>query len=310
MKDTNPSNDIRNFLKNKQGITDPVSKQGKDDPLLEDLWTLSEKAVESPDFDTDKAWQKFKVNNYSRNNTNSYIAILIAVLVLGALLSLSHLWIKKDSPPKASPAIAAQFNTAQELIDGSNISLFQAEDLELASGFSQLNRKVRLKGNAYCDIKSDPDHPFEIVTNNGLIRVYGTSFLVEQDEGILKVSVFEGTVEITHPENLSLICKITEGEIASLFRSEQVICHTNPDSEGITQIMSNTKLSDAISIFNRSTDYTIQLTKEKPDIDCRLTSRWNSRDINSWKEDLTLVFNATIEVLEDKILVSGLQCKQ
>lgn len=65
-----------------------------------------------------------------------------------------------------------------ELPDGSIVSLNKNAELRYSGNFSK-NRTLKLKGEAFFDVVSDPDHPFTVSAGNVQVSVLGTTFNVK-----------------------------------------------------------------------------------------------------------------------------------
>lgn len=107
------------------------------------------------------------------------------------------------SKPEAVLKLAAQhYQTAKgehlsiELSDGSSIELNTISNLRVADLFGW--RKAWLEqGEAWFNIRHNPDQPFEVLAGNGRIRDIGTQFNVMTGHGKTAVTVEEGEVAIS-----------------------------------------------------------------------------------------------------------------
>lgn len=88
--------------------------------------------------------------------------------------------------------------TKIDLPDGSIIWLNGGSKLSYPNGFSPHSREISLTGEAYFEIKTDPEHPFMIQTKQLTIRVLGTSFNVRAygNEGKTTTTLIQGKVEV------------------------------------------------------------------------------------------------------------------
>jgi ferric-dicitrate binding protein FerR (iron transport regulator) len=88
--------------------------------------------------------------------------------------------------------------TKIDLPDGSIIWLNGGSKLSYPNGFSAHCRSIRLLGEAYFVIKTDPEHPFLIQTKQLEIRVLGTTFNVRAygNEGKTVATLINGKVEV------------------------------------------------------------------------------------------------------------------
>lgn len=83
------------------------------------------------------------------------------------------------------------------LPDGTVVNLNSGSRIKYASNFES-NRKVYLEGEAFFNVKKDPDHPFLVQTSDIVIRVLGTVFNVKSypEENIIETTLVSGSVQI------------------------------------------------------------------------------------------------------------------
>ena len=133
-----------------------------------------------------------------------------ACIILGAV-SIYYISFKEDRSSKFSYASVAsskklveQFNASNktmtiQLPDGSNIVLWPNSRICYENGFEETpTRDVFLLGQAFFEVKKNPNKPFRVFTNEIVTRVLGTSFMVrsfEQDPSI-SISVRTGKVNV------------------------------------------------------------------------------------------------------------------
>lgn len=84
-------------------------------------------------------------------------------------------------------------NRVYELPDGSSVHLNNASEVKVENHFGISERRVKLTGEAFFEIKRDTI-PFVVATANAEIRVLGTSFYVQSIAQETKVVVSRGTV--------------------------------------------------------------------------------------------------------------------
>ena len=84
------------------------------------------------------------------------------------------------------------------LPDGSTVNLNSGSVLRYPAQFDNENRKVSIEGEAYFDVKKDPNHPFLVRTNGVTVRVLGTKFNVKSypDEKTVETTLVTGKVEL------------------------------------------------------------------------------------------------------------------
>jgi transmembrane sensor len=85
------------------------------------------------------------------------------------------------------------------LPDGSSVILTQTSSISFPKEFSIDKREVHLKGEAFFEVKKDPEHPFLVYAGKMQTRVLGTSFTIrayETDE-TMSVKVRTGRVSVS-----------------------------------------------------------------------------------------------------------------
>ena len=98
------------------------------------------------------------------------------------------------------------------LADGTTVYLNSGSSLEFPSRFSGAERRVKVNGEAYFEVKRDEAHPFVVSVGKMDVKVLGTSFNVKaygEDPGIYTTLV-EGRVAILHEGKAA--CELKPGE--------------------------------------------------------------------------------------------------
>jgi len=82
------------------------------------------------------------------------------------------------------------------LNDGTKLFLDSGSRIQIPENFGIDSRKVKLEGEAYFEVVSDPEKPFIVNSSNSFVRVLGTKFNVRawEETGEVKVVVAEGKV--------------------------------------------------------------------------------------------------------------------
>lgn len=92
--------------------------------------------------------------------------------------------------------------TKVNLSDGSQITLMGGSTLHYPKHFSKDTMCVLLNGDARFDISKNEGRTFAVKTDNAVVTVLGTQFLVEQaDSKNTRVSLFSGKIRLTNRNN-------------------------------------------------------------------------------------------------------------
>jgi transmembrane sensor len=126
-------------------------------------------------------------------------AVLFIPLALFTLLFLRGNLAEKRSVARAELFSPLGSRTSFELPDGSTGWLNGGSTLSFPTQFSRKTRTVKLSGEAYFDIVSNPKRPFTVLTGDLKVKAYGTSFnvLAYPEDMTMEVTLESGVVEVT-----------------------------------------------------------------------------------------------------------------
>lgn len=189
------------------------------------------------------------------------------------------------------------------LADGSKLFLAQFGKLTYQSDFKKdVQRKVKLEGQAFFDIQKDKSRPFVIETNNAQIEVTGTSFLVNEKQGYTEVSVASGSVKLKKSDGITNI-KLTAGETGVVSADNKGLIKRKNRNKNYLSWMTgsfefkSTPLSEVFALLEEKYHVEIEL-KNKEIINCKYTSDFEKRSI----EDILAII---CESLGFKMLKNG-----
>ncbi|HEY4786913.1 MAG TPA: FecR domain-containing protein [Bacteroidales bacterium] len=127
-------------------------------------------------------------------------AILLIPLLIGGLVW--SVWSGKKGPSTrvVYNEVFASYGTrsALRLADGSQVWLNAGSSLKYPDRFTEAQRVVYLKGEAYFEVKSDVSRPFIVQTQTLRVRATGTKFNVQafDNDHVTEVTLVEGKVAI------------------------------------------------------------------------------------------------------------------
>ncbi|NLR82435.1 FecR family protein [Chitinophaga eiseniae] len=152
-----------------------------------------------------------RVQAYEAENTGRVVAMKptrvrwrLAASVISVAMMVAGGWWYRSKVPARKPAVkfldlytqAGQLSKIT-LTDSSVIWLNASSHLRYPEQFST-NRTVYLEGEAYFDVRQDPQHPFVIESNGYRTRVLGTTFSIRSytAPNTYKVTVSSGKVAV------------------------------------------------------------------------------------------------------------------
>jgi len=121
--------------------------------------------------------------------------------------------------PEVSQLTAAATILEGKLPDGSAVTLNSGATLEYSSSFRSAKRNVKLRGEAWFDVKHDNNRPFIITRDKVRVEVLGTTFYVNTNaqNGKMEVILNSGSVAVFYedrPEEKILLAPGEKAEIA------------------------------------------------------------------------------------------------
>ncbi len=183
------------------------SQNGISDGVLKRLWDASENYKQGYQPDVAAGLHAFKQRMAQESGEAQVvpmrpkrgyllrIAAGLAILAIGVLVFKNQL-ASSDGPQ----AIHAPTDSTLEktLADGSQIELNKSSVLSFDDEFAQQERRVKLAGEAFFDVKRDETKPFIIEAAEAKITVLGTAFNVRAypNEAVVEVYVTEGSVSV------------------------------------------------------------------------------------------------------------------
>lgn len=199
--------------------------------LENELWQESDFHTKLEHFDANSAWKNISAKLQLKGETTNYITILktksfkiwIAAASVACLLIFGSmiLWITE----KPSFKLIANSNTVISTMDGekSHIVLPDSTEIILNSGsrleytgqFNLDSRIVKLKGEAFFNVNTNPEKPFIVQLDQMEIFATGTRFNVFsfENEDRIETTLEEGNINIS----------IIGSELINLKAGQQVI---------------------------------------------------------------------------------------
>ena len=253
----------------------------------------------------------------------SSIAASIALLLgMGIYLDYSNRQnslISNESAGMISQENATDKVIALKLEDGSVISLYPKSRLSYPSHFAQDKREVTLTGNAFFDIKRNPEKPFLVFSGKTITKVLGTSFFIKAElNNEIEVEVKTGKVSVyekgaKNPKENGVILTpnqkviyFNEGNhfVTGLVEKPEVLVAVK---NKINFEFKNVPLAEVLQKFKEA--YGIDIFLENENIaNCTFTGDLNSMPIYTQLDFLCQTLNATYQIKGTDISVSGKGC--
>lgn len=282
---------------------------------------LRDAYLNQPDFfqvDTDKAWERVSssVAQYRlRKRHHLLIAFSVAasVLLLAGVFILNHLNSKSEMPLTALPeGVFESKGTLQEchLPDGSKVVLHKNSRLT----YDWRNERVRnttLDGEAYFEVKHNPERKFTVETHRQEITVLGTSFVVNTRPADGDEAVWVNTGKVTVRSlkaNQRIVLERGEGarlQNDRLHREQ----HNDANLYGwATRELqfTNRLLPEVIEILEKTYDIPIVLEAKNPT--CRVTANFRQEPLDKVLKELSAITGFSYKESGNGYLITDVQC--
>ncbi len=207
------------------------------------------------------------------------------------------------------------------LDDGTRVELLPSSKLGIAADFGGATRTVRLIGEAFFEVKRQPERPFYVYSDNIITKVLGTSFWVrsyEMDENV-SVSVVSGKVTVQKdgndktpetqefvltPNQQAVISKKHPNMLKKLVAEPVIIAQTERHA---TFRFTDTPITEVFQTLEKAYGITISFD---PDIfkNCNLTARLTNEALFEKLDLICETIQANYKITDGQILIQGPGC--
>lgn len=287
---------------------------------LQQLWDDAPSAAAQPPraVDTEAALQKVKPQLHAQPR--------IGVVRMGGwmrwaaaaalLVAVAAAWLLLRPAQAEQPDIASAATPRTEtLTDGSVVTLNRQSALTVADGFNRRERRMRLRGEAFFQVKPDTERPFFVETGEVEIKVVGTAFNVDENSrpGQVVVSVTEGKVLVTAAAQSLLLLP---GERAAYTLADRSLARLT-DAPGPNDLAYKTRVFHFVGtplgevVARLSAVYGTDIFLKNKDLEnCPLRADYENLPLEEVLERLAGAFSLEIEQQSDGgIVLDGEGCE-
>lgn len=294
--------------------------------MLKKNWESTDAENEEIQVDTDQAWGKLhnRLGNEGlltdpaetgRRNIMipKTMRVAAAVILIMGLTIISYLVLTTDSDVirlAASTSVNQEFGIV--LPDGSEVDLNAHSKIEYKQDGSGL-RTVKLTGEAWFNVSSDPARPFIVKAGNGMIRVTGTSFSVrtDPDKDRIEVYVGSGSVQFHSVRKDDEVLDLDPGTMGVLeqnrLAAERTVDINYLSWKTRKLTFRQTSLGEVADILDRTYGKNIRFDNEILE-DCRFTGTFDQQPVDSVMKVIQIAFNLDMEQEKNTYIFSGNGC--
>lgn len=278
--------------------------------LLDDFEPPFEVDVDA-DFEKIRTKMKPSAKRVALHPRRKWIGIAAAVTLLLTITYTSDLFRK---PVVQIAQTGVNEILEVQLADGSIVWLNENSSLEHPDFFKGKERNVTLKGEAFFDVKRNENKPFRIETRDAEVLVLGTSFNVKTLEGesLAEVTVHTGKVQFASNNGMQKTI-LEQGQAAQLnVATNEMFFIEEASMNSIawkTKQLSfrNMMLSEVFHELGQYFDQKFEIGNAEI-LDCPFTMPPKEADLQKILNDITQIFNLSIEQRDDTLVVKGGGC--
>jgi transmembrane sensor len=235
-----------------------------------------------------------------------YAAIVLVVIATGFFTY--WLGFRKTASTDMNQIVSADKEVLREIAlpDGSFVTLNGNTTILYPQQFQGKTREVEIRGEAFFDVKPNPDRPFIITAGKTKITVLGTSFNVCAYPGAetVEVVVETGKVRVdgqSASPNPKIEVLLTKGEKATFSKKDKTLQKkTNDDPNYIgwkTQNLVYTKSPLGYVFENLEKTYHVEIEVVDPEIKkLVLSAQFNNKPVDFILDVIRLTFNLKLSV--------------
>jgi ferric-dicitrate binding protein FerR (iron transport regulator) len=269
-------------------------------------------AAEPGEIDLDAEWRRMESAMLPLRSGKSVVMSIMQIAASLVLVTLLGIMAIKFSGSKEKAPAAALSSVI--LPDGTSVSLNAGSVITYKRGFGSTHRVLNLKGEAWFEVKKNPELPFNISAGEANIRVTGTKFNVKAWRRLsnVRVTVTEGAVNFYNKIEPEKEIVLHAGETGIMNKSTRVMTTratgNSNDISWKTGIIDfhDTPLSEVAEVLTNTYHRKIEL--DPAVISCPVTVRFENRELDAVLNVLRSTLNLEITTKGKHITISGKGC--
>lgn len=301
-----------------------LSREDYAQAVWEATLLINGRSIESM-FDVDKGLEHLQSKVATANTRQSTIGssivwhrwikfaavFLLSLLGTGVFIALHN----SGQPPKTiAQMVTYQAEQARKRIvlpDSSVVLLnFQSQISFNTATFSS-QRVLHLKGEAYLEVQSHKNAPFEVHSSSGIVRVLGTRFSVSNAPGADFVTeVYEGSVEVLPNQGADPSIKLTSGQVLK-WKSEGHFSFdntTHDTPQWVSGILQFEKTTLAEVFKTLETYYGIKITVQAPQLlNRQITGTFKQASLELVLKQIAKVYPFHYTLEKDHLIITSKQ---
>lgn len=272
--------------------------------VWQDMGALHQKQIQ---VDLGAAFQRVKQKRNPPERKSQFPFWSMAAVIL--LLITVSWWLWK---PSLEPTVfIAQGVQEISLSDGSLVTLNDNAAITYQETFTEDERGLELKGEAFFSVEEDADRPFRIYAGQVTVTVLGTEFNVNATEKYVEVTVASGRVEVLSEHVSEILEKGRSIHINTESKSFTIGSHSNSGSEyyWVNRQLKFESLELEEVLTELETLFNIEIeVSDEAIYKCRLQASFDDQDLAEIIDIIALSQDLEVSVNGDQYLLTGEGC--
>jgi ferric-dicitrate binding protein FerR (iron transport regulator) len=299
------------------------------------LWQLAGKVEDNFRPDVDNAWQRFqrtvkptetlesspkpeaKVVPLGRSAGRVQRLWWSAAAALVVLLGVGYWLGIYEKTPKTLAFASGGRRMEHRLPDGTRVTLNRNSRLSYAEGLRGDQRVVTLQGEAFFDVRRNPDRPFVIYTAQSRVEVLGTSFTVRDDtlRQTAEVQVVTGLVAFSSRNPADTVRLRLRPGFKGVLNAQQQLAKLPIDDPNFMAwqsdklVFNNASLRSVVVAMENYFDVDIEVTDPQL-YDCRYTGDFEKPALEHVLQVVTLATNLNYKNQSGRYVLYGGGCSK
>lgn len=278
-----------------------------------DLWERSRNINKLEKIDIGREWARFSQSAgidkpVRKINSLKLLTRLAAAIIAGLIVGYSGLLIYRNSQYEKVTAV----DKAREvsLPDGSLVTLNAGSVIKYPKSFKGNTRIVKLDGEGFFDVVSNPIKPFSVEATEIIVKVLGTSFNIDVfgNKNIVTVIVDEGKVAIYDKSGADLSGVLLKGDKAVINSQTGTITKSKNDDPNFNSyktgyiVFENTPLDQVANTLSKA--YNVNINIERQEVyHSRITVTFTNKDLDYVLRTIEETLDLEIEKNNREIII-------
>ena len=272
------------------------------------IWLVSSVSLPDSNFNTQKAWKKLtlemhkpsyrQISNSRKRTRKIYLkfariaAMVIAIFTIGVLASYFTLSKYLTTPGKEISEISVPKGSRSRIVlpDSSIVWLNADSKISYSNNFNRSERFIKLEGEAYFDVITNPRKPFVVSTSHMNIKATGTKFNVKAypDEDAVSTTLVKGIVSVEIPGAERQLTYNLEPNQNLTYKPSDMSISRSETPERITE-----EIAEPETDIEPEADNEL-LLPARPKAIISLTSNIRPERYTSWKDETWIIEGETM----------------